>query len=305
MLYRITATSNWRQSGNFALLVQPQTTNDKLQTPLIVFPNCKINLGLQILQKRQDGFHDLETVFYPIPLTDALEVVHHTSPLTDVEYSGTGLKVEGSLSDNICIKAYQLLKLDFPDLPPVKMHLHKVIPMGAGLGGGSADGAFTLLLLNKRFKLGLDEATLIRYALQLGSDCPFFIRNLPCYATGRGEKLENIQLDLSPYSIVLVNPGIHVATGWAFSQIQPQMERPSVREIIALPVEEWKVKLSNDFEAPVCRHYPEIASILDPLYRQGSVYAAMSGSGSSVFGLFPKEAKPVFDFPSHYFIKTV
>ena len=156
---------------------------------MIVFPNCKINLGLHILKKREDGFHNLETIFYPLPLQDALEIIQHPFPTTDLEFSSSGLKVEGSLTDNICVKAYHLLKKDFPKLPAVKMHLHKMIPMGAGLGGGSADGAFTLTLLNQKFNLGIDEQSLIDYALQLGSDCPFFIKNIPCYATGRCEKL--------------------------------------------------------------------------------------------------------------------
>lgn len=272
---------------------------------MICFPNCKINLGLHILRKREDGFHDLETVFYPLPIQDALEIIHHPSPVTAIEFSGTGLQVEGSLSDNICIKAYQLLKKDFPQLPPVKMHLHKTIPMGAGLGGGSADGAFTLLLLNKKCNLGISEDGLIRYALQLGSDCPFFIKNTPCFATGRGEKLEALSLDLSSYQFAIVNPGIHVATGWAFAQLKPAADRPSIRETIQRPPEEWKDLLTNDFEAPVCKHYPEIAEIKQNLYRQGAVYASMTGSGSTVFGIFPKGSQPQRLFPDHYFVKIV
>jgi 4-diphosphocytidyl-2-C-methyl-D-erythritol kinase len=272
---------------------------------LILFPNCKINLGLHILRKREDGFHDLETVFYPISLQDALEVVHHPSPSTDIEFSGSGLKVEGSLSDNICVKAYHLLKNDFPQLPPVKMHLHKTIPMGAGLGGGSADGAFTLRLLNKKFNLGIEEEQLIKYALDLGSDCPFFIINVPSFASGRGEVMEKISLDLSAYKFVLINPSIHVATGWAFSQIKPFADRQSLKEIIQTPVEEWKGRLTNDFEEPVCRHYHEIAAIKQSLYKQGAVYSSMTGSGSTVFGIFPKDAEPTFSFPAHYFMKIV
>ncbi|HEY1022634.1 MAG TPA: 4-(cytidine 5'-diphospho)-2-C-methyl-D-erythritol kinase, partial [Flavisolibacter sp.] len=245
---------------------------------MIVFPNCKINLGLHILRKREDGYHDLQTIFYPLPLQDALEVVRHPAPLTDVEYSGSGLPVQGSLSDNICIKAYHLLKQDFPDLPSIKMHLHKSIPMGAGLGGGSADGAFTLLLLNKKFNLGLAEQKLIRYALELGSDCPFFIRNKPSFATSRGEDLENFSIDLSAYKFAVVNPGIHVPTGWAFSQLKPAAGRPSLKEIIHLPIEIWKASLTHDFEGPVSQHFPEIAAIKSTLYEKGALYAAMTGS---------------------------
>jgi 4-diphosphocytidyl-2-C-methyl-D-erythritol kinase len=271
---------------------------------LVLFPNCKINLGLHILRKREDGFHDLQTVFYPIPLRDALEVIQHLSPVTDLEYSGSGLMLDGNLSDNICVKAYHLLKKDFPQLPAVKMHLHKSIPLGAGLGGGSADGAFTLVLLNKKFGLGIPEHRLLRYALELGSDCPFFIKNTPCFATGRGELLEDLEIDLSAYRFVLVNPRIHVNTGWAFSQIRPSAERPSLKEIVRLPVTQWKDRLTNDFEEPVFRQHPEIKNIKKALYQQGAVYAAMTGTGSTVFGIFPKEAEPAFSFPAHYFQKT-
>lgn len=272
---------------------------------MILFPNCKINLGLQILRKRDDGFHDLETVFYPLPWQDAIEVIQHPSPLTDIEFSGTGIKVGGSLSNNICVKAYQLLRTDFPQLPAVKMHLHKTIPMGAGLGGGSADGAFTLLLLNKKFNLGLSEVALMDYALQLGSDCPFFIRNKPCFATGRGEIMEDVKLDLSGYKFVLVNPRIHINTGWAFSQIKPAGKRQSIREIIQLPVDEWHEKLVNDFEEPAAKYHPEIAGVKDALRQQGALYASMTGSGSTVYGIFAKETEPTLSFPSKYFVKTV
>ncbi|RYZ26351.1 MAG: 4-(cytidine 5'-diphospho)-2-C-methyl-D-erythritol kinase [Chitinophagaceae bacterium] len=272
---------------------------------MIVFPNCKINLGLHILQKREDGFHNLETIFYPLALQDALEIIQHPSPSTDLEFSSSGLQVEGNLSDNICVKAYHLLKSHFPELPTIKMHLHKAIPMGAGMGGGSADGAFTLMLLNKKINLGIKEQSLIDYALQLGSDCPFFIKNTPCYATGRGEKLENISLDLSGYKFVLVNPQVHINTGWAFSQINPISGRQSLEEIIHRPIESWKKNLRNDFEAAVFHHYPEIENIKTALYKEGALYASMTGSGSTVFGIFQKDASPSLPFPAHYFVKIV
>lgn len=272
---------------------------------MIVFPNSKINLGLHVLRKREDGFHDLETIFYPLPLTDALEIIHRPIPGTDVTFSASGLKVEGTISDNICVKAYRLLKNDFPELAPITMHLHKTIPMGAGLGGGSADGAFALTLLNRKFNLGLTRDQLIQYALQLGSDCPFFIYNTPCYATGRGEVLEAVELDLSRYRFAIVHPGIHVNTGWAFSRVQPSADHLSLRELIRRPVEEWKDRLINDFEAPVGRHHPEIQAIKQALYEQGGHYAAMTGSGSTVYGIFPKDAVPQFSFPSHYFVKMI
>jgi 4-diphosphocytidyl-2-C-methyl-D-erythritol kinase len=272
---------------------------------LILFPNCKINLGLHILQKREDGFHDLETVFYPIVLQDALEIIHNPNPSTDIEFSTSGLKVEGSPSNNICLKAYHLLKKDYPQIPAIRMHLHKTIPMGAGLGGGSADGAFTLLLLNRKFNLGIDDQALIAYALQLGSDCPFFIKNTPHYAAGRGEKLEAISLDLSFYKFIIVNPQIHINTGWAFSQITPASGRTSLKESILLPVDTWKEHLKNDFEEAVFDHHPVIKEVKELLYREGAVYASMTGSGSTVYSLFQKEVTPTLPFPADYFVKII
>jgi len=272
---------------------------------VIVFPNCKINLGLHILQKREDGYHDLETVFYPIALHDGLEITQNFSPATDVEFSVSGNNIEGNLSDNICIKAYHLLKKDFPHLPEIKMHLHKVIPTGAGLGGGSADGAFTLLLLNNKFNLDLNDEQLINYALHLGSDCPFFIKNKPCLAKGRGEKMEEVELNLSAYKIFIVHPGIHISTAWAFSQIKPYSERRSLNETIQLPVHEWREHLKNDFEEVVMNQHPELKELKESLYNAGAMYASMSGSGSTFYGIFPKKSEPRFNFPSHYLIKTV
>ncbi len=273
---------------------------------MILYPNCKINLGLQILQKRADGFHDLETVFYPIPLKDGLEIVQNpSSSWGEMEFTSSGLAMDLPPEKNICYKAWQLVKADFPQLPSLQMHLHKVIPSGAGLGGGSADGAFTLALLNQKFRLGLTQEQLLQYALQLGSDCPFFIINQPCVARGRGEKMDPIPLDLSAYRILLVNPGIPVNTGWAFSQITPRGDRESLRAIINLPVEEWKHHLINDFEEPIFSHFPEIKKIKEQLYGQGAVYAAMSGSGSTVYGLFSESLQPGLSFPPHYFMKSI
>jgi len=272
---------------------------------VIVFPNCKINLGLHILQKRADGYHELETVFYPIALQDGLEIIQNPSSATDIEISISGLVIDSDTSNNICVKAYQLLKKDFPQLPSIKLHLHKVIPSGAGLGGGSADGAFTLLLLNRKFNLGLTEDHLINYALQLGSDCPFFIINKPCIAKGRGEQMENIALDLSSYKIILVNPKIHISTAWAFSKIKPSAQRPSLVAIINQTIDSWRDQLKNDFEEVALVEYPELLSVKDALYNQGAVYASMSGSGSTFYGIFKKDAHIKFHFPSHYFIKSV
>lgn len=224
---------------------------------MIVFPNCKINLGLHILQKRSDGYHNIETVFYPVALCDALEIIEYPGA-TDVGFSISGLQIDGNASENICVKAYQILKKDFPHLPLIKMHLHKVIPSGAGLGGGSANAAFTLMLLNKKFSLNLEKEQLLKYALQLGSDCPFFIRNAPCFAKGRGEEMEEISIDLSDYKIILVHPGIHISTAWAFSQLQLKDNKRSLKEVIGLPLSQWKEKLENDFEEVAFTKHPEL-----------------------------------------------
>lgn len=270
---------------------------------MLLFPNCKINLGLRILNKREDGFHNLETVFYPISINDALEIIPAAG--IDLHFSQTGLTVDGNEADNICVKAYHLLKKDFPQLPGIKMHLHKAIPMGAGLGGGSADGAFLLQLLNTKFQLQLTQQQLINYALQLGSDCPFFIINKPCFATGRGEIMEPIALDLSAYKIAIINPGIHVNTGWAFSQLTPAVPAKSILQIIAQPIQTWKDELKNDFEESVFAAHPSIQSIKKILYSNGALYAAMSGSGSTVFGIFEKAVTLKMFEEKGYFVKLV
>jgi 4-diphosphocytidyl-2-C-methyl-D-erythritol kinase len=272
---------------------------------MLSFPNCKINLGLHIVGKRADGFHNLETVFYPLPFRDALELIPATINTTEIEFTGTGLAVDGDIADNLCVKAYHLLKKDFPELPAVKVHLHKTIPMGAGLGGGSADASFMLKLLNEKFHLNLSTSQLINYSLQLGSDCPFFIINKSCYATGRGEILEEIKVDLSVYKTILINPGIHVNTGWAFSNISPSTPKKSVKEIVQQPVETWKHELKNDFEEPVFIAHPSIKAIKEDLYNRGAIYAAMSGSGSTLFGIFEQNTGSVTLKDSNYFIKII
>jgi 4-diphosphocytidyl-2-C-methyl-D-erythritol kinase len=259
---------------------------------VVSFPNCKINLGLTILRKRADGYHDIESVFFPLPLSDTTEVIKSPGATADIQFSSTGLSVNGGLEENLCIRAYRLLQKDIPDLPPVKMHLHKVIPMGAGLGGGSANAAFMLRLLNEKFHLQLSTEKLLDYALQLGSDCPFFIVNKPALATGRGEFLQTISIDLSAYSFILVYPGIHINTAWAFAQLGIPIARRSIMEIIQQPVETWKNELVNDFEQPVCAHHPSLFAIKENLYRAGALYASMSGSGSCFYGIFPKNKMP-------------
>lgn len=270
---------------------------------MIVFPNCKINLGLHITRKRADGFHDLETVFYPLPLCDALEVIG--SPLHGIHFSSSGLPIAGDDRDNLCVKAYHLLRQDFPQLASVQMHLQKNIPMGAGLGGGSADGAFALQLLNRKLQLNLSETQLLHYALQLGSDCPFFIINKSAYATGRGELLQPLALDLSQYQVLIVNPGIHIHTGWAFAQITPQQPAHALSELILQPVATWKHSIANDFEPAVTALHPELVLLKEQLYQAGALYAAMTGSGSTFFGIFEKKTEIKISTPAHYFKQVV
>jgi 4-diphosphocytidyl-2-C-methyl-D-erythritol kinase len=254
---------------------------------MLQFPNCKINLGLNVTSKRADGYHNLETVFYPIQLNDALEVIQST----ELHFQTTGLEIQGDASSNLCLKAYNFLKADFPLLPAVNIHLHKAIPMGAGLGGGSSNGAFMLSLLNKKFHLQLTEEQLVDYALQLGSDCPFFIINKPCFATSRGEVMTPTTLDLSAYKILIVNPCIHVSTKDAFAGLMPKQPSKSISEIILQPIETWKHELVNDFEASIFPKHPEIEKIKTDLYNIGAIYASMTGTGSTVYGLFRKKAE--------------
>ncbi len=273
---------------------------------MVSFPNCKINIGLNIIGKRADGYHDIETVFYTIDIKDAIEIIESDSE-NDISFTSTGNTVNVSDDDNLCVKAFRLLKKDFPHLPLVKMHLHKNIPMGAGLGGGSADASAVLLLLNKKFGLDISQEKLMGYALQLGSDCPFFIINKPCFASGRGEILEEVNIDLSAYKIMIVNPSIHVNTGEAFSNLDKNNFSPTgeLQNQIKQNITSWRDNIKNDFEKPVFEKYPEIERIKNSLYANGAIYSAMSGSGSSVFGIFQKEKVINLKFPSHYFCQTV
>lgn len=272
---------------------------------MVVFPNSKINIGLNILDKRPDGFHNLETVFVPIQLKDSLEIIR-AKENTGVTFSQSGFAVDGNADDNLCVKAYHLLKKDFPQLPSIQMHLHKTVPMGAGLGGGSADAAFTLQMLNDKFHLGLSTNQLIQYSLSLGSDCPFFIINKPCFASGRGEILTPLELSLKGYHLVLINPGIHVNTGWAFARLKTgNRVSKKLSEHITAPVADWRNLIGNDFEEPVFTAHPSLKEIKENLYNKGALYAAMSGSGSSIFGLFTSPADINFNLPSHWLVKHI
>ena len=269
---------------------------------MIVFPNCKINLGLKVIRKRPDGFHDIETVFYPVPLTDALEIIPTDYGTNTFKFSSSGLNFDGEPDENLCVQAYQLIKKKFTALPPVQIHLHKAIPIGAGLGGGSADAAFTLKILDKHFQLNLSAGNFLNYALQLGSDVPFFIVNKPCFASGRGEILKPVELNLSAYKIVVVYPDIHVNTAWAFSQIQLpdadlEPDTLSMLQILKQPVENWNDQLRNDFEPIIFNKYPGIREIKKKLSETGASYCSLSGSGSSVFAFFKKDHEIKLNFP--------
>lgn len=278
---------------------------------MIVFPNCKINLGLNITGKRADGYHDLETVFFPVRLTDILEIILKKNFKSEMgtgsfaQFTSSGIPLPIDLKENICLKAFQIaISAAVDEIPSLEIHLHKTIPAGAGLGGGSADGAFTLMLLNDLLKLNLTTDQLLQYALALGSDCPFFIINKPCFATGRGEILQEINLDLSDYKIIIVNPGIHINTANAFSKIKPAIPAKSIKEIIQQPITTWKDELKNDFENAVFEEYPEVAVIKKTFYDNGAVYASMSGSGSTVYGIFNQSQTLSFNFPEQYFVYT-
>ena len=253
---------------------------------MILFPNAKINIGLNIISRREDGFHNLETIFYPLAIRDALEVVE----ADQMKFTSSGLEIPGDAMDNLCLKAYYLLSKDYK-LPPVHIHLHKNIPIGAGLGGGSADASFFIKLINQKFELGMDALQMEGYASKLGSDCAFFIQNKPAIAVGKGDQLQTINLDLSSYFIMLVMPQVQVSTSDAYRGVRPATMASSLADLVKLPVEAWRVAIKNDFEPSVFLQYPIIAEVKSKLYSAGALYACMSGSGSSVFGIFEKELK--------------
>ena len=248
---------------------------------MLAFANAKINLGLHVTAKRADGYHDLETVFYPLKIYDVIEV-------TDADTTSChilGVDIPGNPEDNLCMKAYQVLKDDY-DLPPQQITLLKNIPVGAGLGGGSADAAFLVKLVNDKFKLGLSDEQMENYVKPLGADCAFFIKNKPVLATGKGDEFALLQLDLSKYYFVLVKPEVHVSTADAYRGIIPKVATTSLKDLIHLPLKEWKSTIINDFEDPVFQKNPQIAEIKSSLYEKGALFALMSGSGSSVFAMF-------------------
>jgi 4-diphosphocytidyl-2-C-methyl-D-erythritol kinase len=248
---------------------------------LIAFPNAKINIGLNIVAKRPDGFHNIESVFYPIPWADALEI----SPAESTTFSSYGIDIPGGSAGNLCLKAYQLLAQKYR-LAPVHIHLLKAIPIGAGLGGGSADAAFTLKLLNNYNKLNISNIELETYAKQLGSDCAFFVDNKPKYCYGRGDEFEEIALDLSGKFLLLVYPNLHVSTAEAYAGIKPQPSQHNLRQLVQLPVASWPGQVFNHFEASLFGSYQLLAQIKEQLYSLGASYASMTGSGSTIYGIF-------------------
>ncbi|MGY4384707.1 4-diphosphocytidyl-2-C-methyl-D-erythritol kinase [Pedobacter sp. UYP24] len=253
---------------------------------MLAFANAKINLGLFITEKRTDGYHNLDTVFYPIKINDVIEI-------TDAAFTHcciVGIDVPGNPDDNLCMEAYKAVSKDF-NIPAQQITLLKNIPVGAGLGGGSADAAFLIKLLNDKYKLGLTSTEMENYVKPLGADCAFFINNKPVLAKGKGDEFSQLELDLSAYYLVLVKPDIHVSTSDAYSGIKPSFPSTSLEELIHLPLSEWRHHVFNDFESSVFVIYPQIRSIKEALYHEGAIFALMSGSGSSVFAIFENPVK--------------
>jgi 4-diphosphocytidyl-2-C-methyl-D-erythritol kinase len=263
---------------------------------MISFPNAKINIGLNIVRRRNDGFHDIETIFYPCNLCDILEIVEYPVGSHMPLFHNTGLSIDASLDKNLCVKAYRLLQNDCK-LPEISIHLHKIIPFGAGLGGGSSDAVFTILLLNRLFSLNLTSEKISAYALNLGSDCVFFTGNKPVIARGRGEIIESIENKLSGYFIVIVKPSFGISTVEAYSQVIPQVPAYNLIESFNQPVEKWSLTIVNDFEKPLFLKYPELLKIKDELYKSGALYASMSGSGSAIYAIYKKETDIAGLFP--------
>ncbi len=272
---------------------------------MICFPNAKINLGLNIVEKRLDGFHNIETIFYPINWCDALEAIENKNFQQGddkINLSISGLLVEGNTQDNLITKAYKLLDAKY-NLPPVKAHLQKSIPMGAGLGGGSSDAAFFIKLLNEKFALHISIEEQINFANQLGSDCAFFIENKPVYASGKGDMFAETKIDLSKYCIVVAYPAVHSNTALAYKGVMPVKPQKNIQSIITSDIKNWKEDLVNDFEATIFLLHPELLKIKNSFYEKGALYASMSGSGSAVYGIFKNHIDvEEFNFPADYLI---
>ena len=271
---------------------------------MILYPNAKINIGLNVVEKRADGYHNLETVFYPINLLDALEITTDEHQADSVKLKVSVEAIAGRPSDNLVVKACNLMRSMFPEkIERLSVHLHKHIPTGAGLGGGSSDAAFTIKALNEKFSLGMSVDQMEQLSAQLGADCPFFIKNQPVFAEGIGDIFTDIDIVLKGKILVLVKPDISVSTADAYSLVSPHKPQQSLRESLRLPVEEWKNHVVNDFESSVFKKFPEIAAIKDRLYDLGALYASMSGSGSAVYGIFNQPVQYVDEVFAGYFCR--
>lgn len=271
---------------------------------MITYPNAKINIGLSITERRPDGYHNIESVFYPINLQDAVEIktIEGEEPQGGYKLKVSGTILDGTPDDNLVVKAYQLLRKDF-NFPAQKIHLYKHIPVGAGLGGGSSDAAAIIKMLNEKFALGLTSEQMQHYAVQIGADCPFFINNTPVFATGIGNIFTPIELSLHSKTIILVKPDIFVSTRDAYALVKPSPAAIPLTEAIKQPISEWKQIITNDFEKSVFAKYPEIAAIKDKLYDMGALYASMSGSGSAVYGIFDSPIEYADEIFSGYFCR--
>jgi 4-diphosphocytidyl-2-C-methyl-D-erythritol kinase len=265
---------------------------------MVFFPNAKINLGLFVTGKRSDGYHNIQSILYPIPLKDAIEVID--SPDGKFQFSTSGIRIEGPQNQNLVVIAWQMLQHDF-NLAPVHIHLHKSIPMGAGLGGGSADAAFIVRLIDQHFNLQLTVDQMKSYAGKLGMDCPFFIENRPALATQRGDRLKNIDIDLSGKFLVIVKPECHISTREAYAGIKLSEPDIQLQEVIKQPVPAWKNLVKNDFEETVFKTCPMIKNIKEEIYNCGATFALMSGSGSAVYALFNDEVGLKTQFPKEFY----
>jgi len=261
---------------------------------MIIYPHAKINIGLHVLERRSDGFHNIETVFYPIEMCDILEI----KPADKPQLFLYGQEVEGDPQDNLCMKAYRVLQADF-DLPPVQLHLYKQIPVGAGMGGGSSDGAYTLRLINDYFSLGINDSKLEEYAARLGSDCPAMLYKRPTLGTEKGDRLSRVDIDLSPFYIFVCKPSISMSTAQAYANISPQKPKRPLQQLCALPISEWKECMVNDFESALFPQYPILKEYKEQLYHLGACYASLTGSGSALYGIF--ESKECYLQAHQYF----
>ena len=265
---------------------------------MISFPNGKINIGLSVFEKRPDGYHNIETIIVPVKIHDVLEII--VSPDKVFSFHVTGINIPGQTGDNLVCKAYELLKKDF-NIPAIKIHLHKFIPVGAGLGGGSSDAAFAIKMINTMFDLKLSVKKMMDYADKLGSDCPFFINNTPAIAYGRGDKLENVSVKIEKYFLTIVKPDIHISTQEAYSWVKPSRKESALKDIVYAPVNQWKNTVINDFEEEIIKRHPIVKVIVERLYELGAVYASLTGSGAAVYGIFNEQRDLHKEFPGCFF----